>query len=92
MNLNNITLKTQEALQSAQQIALENDHQSIEVGHLLKGIFEVDENVTPYIFKKLSTNLPVVKQALNSILDSYPKQKGGGQYLSRPANEAVQKS
>ena len=92
MNLNNITLKTQEALQSAQQLALEKDHQAIELGHLLKGIFEVDENVTPYIFKKLSANLPAVKQALNSILETYPKQAGGGQYLSRPANEAVQRA
>lgn len=92
MNLNNITLKTQEALQSAQQLALEKDHQSIELGHLLKGIFEVDENVTPYIFKKLSANLPAVKLALNSILEGYPKQVGGGQHLSRPANEAVQRA
>ncbi len=92
MNLNNITLKTQEALQRAQQIALEREHQSIEVGHILKGIFEVDENVTPYIFKKLSANLGVVKQALNSILDSYATQNGGGQVLSRPANEAVQRA
>lgn len=93
MNLNNITLKTQEALQSAQQLALEKEHQAIELGHLLQGIFAVDENVTPYIFKKLSANLPAVKQALNSILDSYPKQSsGGGQYLSRPANEAVQRA
>ena len=92
MNLNNITLKTQEALQSAQQLALEKDHQAIEVGHLLTGIFEVDENVTPYIFKKLSANLPAVKLALNSIVETYPKQAGGGQYLSRPANEAVQRA
>ncbi|MFK7981649.1 MAG: ATP-dependent chaperone ClpB [Saprospiraceae bacterium] len=92
MNLNNITLKTQEALQSAQQLALEKDHQAIEVGHLLTGIFEVDENVTPYIFKKLSANLPAVKLALNSIVERYPKQAGGGQYLSRPANEAVQRA
>ncbi len=92
MNLNNITLKTQEALQSAQQLALEKDHQAIELGHLLTGIFEVDENVTPYIFKKLSANLPAVKAALNSIVETYPKQAGGGQYLSRPANEAVQRA
>ena len=92
MNLNNITLKTQEALQRAQQIALEYDHQSIELGHLLKGIFDVDENVTPYIFNKLSANLPTVKKALDSIVAGYPKQSGGGQYLSRPANEAVQRA
>ncbi|MEM6319694.1 MAG: ATP-dependent chaperone ClpB [Bacteroidota bacterium] len=92
MNLNNITLKTQEALQRAQQLALEKEHQSIEVGHLLQGMFEVDENVTPYIFKKLSANLPAVRQALAAIVNGYPTQSGGGQYLSRPANEAVQRA
>jgi len=92
MNLNNITLKTQEAFQRAQQLALEQEHQSIETGHLLKGIFDVDENVTPYIFKKLSANLSAVRQALNSIIEGYPKQSGGDQYLSRPANEAIQRA
>jgi ATP-dependent Clp protease ATP-binding subunit ClpB len=90
MNLNNITLKTQEALQSAQQIALEKGNPAIEVGHVLKGIFEVDENVTPYIFKKLSANLTAVKQALNSILENYPKQQGASPFLSRSANESLQ--
>ncbi len=92
MNLNNITLKTQEAFQRAQQIALEQNHQSIEVGHLLKGILEIDENVTPFIFKKLTINLPVVKKSLDNIISGYPKVEGGSQYLSRSANEAVQRA
>lgn len=94
MNPNNITLKSQEALQRAQQIALEQNSQAIECGHLLQGVLEVDENVTPFIFKKLSINLPIIQKALDSIIASYPKVNGGGgsQYLSRPANEALQRA
>ena len=92
MNPNNITLKTQEAVQRAQQLALENGNQSIEVGHLLKGILEVDKNVTPFIFKKLAVNIHAVEQALGAIIKSYPKVEGGGQYLSRQANEVMQRA
>ena len=53
MNLNNLTIKSQEALQRAHQIGLEMKHQAIEVGHIMKGILEVDEDVTPFVFKKL---------------------------------------
>ena len=56
MNLNNLTIKAQEALQRAQQIAMEFGQQAIELGHLLKGILEVDENVAPYVFKKKQKN------------------------------------
>ncbi|HMO39642.1 MAG TPA: Clp protease N-terminal domain-containing protein, partial [Saprospiraceae bacterium] len=53
MNLNNLTIKSQEAVQRAQQLAMENSNQAIELGHLLKGIFEVDDSVAPFVFKKL---------------------------------------
>ena len=56
MNLNKFTIKAQEAVQQAQQIAMSKSHQGIEPAHILKGILEVDENVTPYLFKKLSVN------------------------------------
>ncbi|MCB9360924.1 MAG: ATP-dependent chaperone ClpB [Flavobacteriales bacterium] len=92
MNLNNFTIKSQEAIQQAQQIALGLEHQSIETGHLLKGILEVDENVTPFILKKLGVNVSILKQTLDSILKSYPKVSGGNQYLSQNANKAIQKA
>ncbi len=92
MNPNNITLKTQEAIQRAQQLALEYGNQSIEVGHILKGILEVDKNVTPFIFKKLAVNMEAVRAALDAIVKGYPKVKGGNQYLSRPANEVMQRA
>ena len=84
MNLNNFTIKSQEAVQRAQQIAMEGQQQSIELGHLLKGILEVDESVAPFVFKKLGVNFDAIRQATDSIVHSYPKVSGGGnQYMSR---------
>ena len=92
MNLNNFTIKSQEAVQQAQQIASGLENQSIETGHLLKGILEVDENVAPFILKKLGVNFSIFKQALDKIVESYPKVSGGNQYLSNNANKALQKA
>jgi ATP-dependent Clp protease ATP-binding subunit ClpB len=92
MNLNKFTIKSQEAIQHAQQIAMENGNQSIETGHVLKGILEVDENVTPFILKKLGVNISILKQTLDSILKSYPKVSGGNQYLSQNANKTLQEA
>lgn len=92
MDLNKFTIKSQEAVQQAQQLAMGNQNQQIETGHLLKGIFTVDENVTPYLLKKLSVNYNMVNQALDRIIASYPKVSGGQEYLSRNANIALQKA
>lgn len=93
MNFKNLTIKTQEALQGAQQIAQEHQHQAIEPGHLLSGLLQVDENVTPFVFKKMGVNLDIIKQTLDSIVQSYPKVSGdGGQYLSRTSTDAMQKA
>jgi len=92
MNLNNFTIKSQEAIQRAQQIATDNENQSIEPAHLLKGVIEVDDNVTPFILKKLGVNFDVVKQAVDSIVNTYPKVSGGEQYLSRAAKDVLQKA
>ncbi|MGE0561063.1 MAG: ATP-dependent chaperone ClpB [Flavobacteriales bacterium] len=92
MNFNNYTIKSQEAVQKAQQIALSNQQQSIETGHILKGMLEVDENVTPFILKKLGVNVAIFKQALDKIVESYPKVTGGNQYLSNNTNNALNKA
>ncbi|MGQ0828947.1 MAG: ATP-dependent chaperone ClpB [Bacteroidota bacterium] len=91
MNLNNFTIKSQEALQQALQLATNNGNQAIEIGHLLKGIIEVDENVTPFILKKLDINMSMFTAALDKILESYPKVSGGQPYLSNSANQVVSK-
>ncbi|MEO1514804.1 MAG: ATP-dependent chaperone ClpB [Bacteroidota bacterium] len=93
MNFNNFTIKSQEAFQRAQQIAMGNGQQAIELGHLLKGLLEVDENVAPYVIKKLGVNFEMVKKALDGIVRSYAKVNGSGQqYLSRSVTEVIQKS
>jgi ATP-dependent Clp protease ATP-binding subunit ClpB len=92
MNFNNFTIKSQEAVQKATEIAAAKQHQAIETSHLLKGMLMVDENVVPYLLKKLNVNLDIFTKALDHILDSYPKVSGGEQYLSADANKALQKA
>ncbi len=89
MNFNNFTIKSQEAIQQAQQIAQGYGHQQIENEHILKAIFEVDENVTPFILKKLNVNISTLKQILDKQLESFPKVSGGDIMLSREANKTV---
>ena len=59
MNLNNFTLKSQESIQQAQQLALGKEHQSIECGHIIKGILETDDSVTPFLLKKMNVNMSI---------------------------------
>jgi ATP-dependent Clp protease ATP-binding subunit ClpB len=92
MNLNNFTIKSQEAVQQALQLATVNGNQAVENGHLLKGILEVDENVIPFILKKLNVNTPMFLKALDKIVESYPKVSGGQPYLSNSANQAISKA
>ncbi|MCL9808562.1 ATP-dependent chaperone ClpB [Flavobacterium luminosum] len=85
MNLNNLTIKSQEALQQAQQIAQANGQQQLENEHIFKGILEVDENVAPFILKKLNVNVELFKKVLESTIQSFPKVSGGDLMLSRDA-------
>ncbi|HLV15532.1 MAG TPA: ATP-dependent chaperone ClpB [Xanthomarina sp.] len=89
MNLNNYTIKSQEAIQQAQQLAQGYGHQQIENEHLFKAISVVDENVLPFILKKLNINIPVLYQAVEKQLESYPKVSGGDIILSREAGKAL---
>jgi len=89
MNFNNYTTKSQEAIQQAQQLAQGLGHQQIENAHLLKAIFEVDENVTPFLLKKLNVNLNLLKQILDKQLESFPKVSGAELILSRGAGKVV---
>jgi ATP-dependent Clp protease ATP-binding subunit ClpB len=92
MNLNNFTIKSQEAVQQALQIATQKGQQAIENAHILKGILEVDENVTPFILKKLNVNIPAFTQALDRIIETYPKVSGGQPHLSANANQTLAKA
>ncbi|WP_277632486.1 ATP-dependent chaperone ClpB [Avrilella dinanensis] len=89
MNLNNFTIKSQEALQQAQVIVQGLGQQQIENEHIFKAIMEVDENVTPFILKKVGINIPVFTQALDAIVENFPKVEGGQMGLSRQAGSML---
>jgi ATP-dependent Clp protease ATP-binding subunit ClpB len=93
MNFDKFTIKSQEAIQQAQQIAASANHQSIETGHLLKGLLDTDEHVISFLLKKVNTNPARITQALDALLKSYPKVSGtNSQYLSSQANQALIKA
>ncbi|HQW21900.1 MAG TPA: ATP-dependent chaperone ClpB [Bacteroidia bacterium] len=92
MNQNNFTIKSQEAVQTAQQFAEANGQQSLEPSHLLKGIFSVDENVLPFIFKKINVNIDKLMDENEKIITSIPKVDGGRIYLSDDLNKVFQKA
>jgi ATP-dependent Clp protease ATP-binding subunit ClpB len=83
MNLDKLTIKSQEAIQQAQQLAVENGQQLVENGHLLRAILIVDDTVTPYVLDKLGVNVSIFTQAIDSIINSYPKVSGGELQVSQ---------
>lgn len=89
MNINKFTIKSQEALQQAQQIAQSFGHQQLENEHIFKGILEVDENVTPFILKKLNVNVELFKKVLDSTIQSFPKVTGSDLMFSRSASSTL---
>ena len=89
MTLDKFTIKAQEAVQKAQEIALGGQHPAIETAHLLKGLLSEDENVTPYLLKKMEVNIPRLTQQVDEILNSMPRVSGGQVYLSSDANQAL---
>jgi ATP-dependent Clp protease ATP-binding subunit ClpB len=89
MNFNNYTIKSQEAIQQAQQITQSYGHQQIENSHILKGIFEVDENAIPFLFKKLGLNIDLTQSLIDKTLESYSKVTGGTITLSNNASKML---
>ena len=92
MNFNNFTIKSQEAVSKAIELATAKKNPSIETSHLLKGMLLVDENVIPYLLKKLNVDLDRFTAALDQIIDAYPEVTGGDQNLSSDATKALQKA
>ncbi len=89
MNINNFTIKSQEVIQMAQQMAQEMQHPQIENEHLFKALTEIDENVLPFILKKLNVNLSLVEQILGKELESIPKVSGGELQFSKEAGKTL---
>ena len=92
MNFNNFTIKSQEAVQKAIELAQANNQQMIEPTHLLKAVMLVGENVTGFLFQKLGVNVRNLETALNREIESYPRVSGGDPMLSRETNAVFQHS
>ena len=92
MDINKLTIKSQEVLQQAQFLAKSFGQQTVETGHLLKAMLEVDEHVVPFLLKKASVNINSLTQKLNNIIQSYPKVSGGQVYLSNDLNDVMQRA
>lgn len=92
MNLNNFTIKAQEAVQKASEIAAGNQQQAIETAHILKGLLTVDENVISYLLKKLNVNINRISEVVDAQVQSFPKVSGTEIYLSSGGNSALQKA
>ena len=92
MNLNNFTIKSQEAVQQAVQLATQNGQQAIEAVHLLKGVIMTGESVTNFIVQKLGVNIQNLNRVLDAQISSLPKVSGGEPYLSSEANTVLQKA
>ncbi|MDD2613124.1 MAG: Clp protease N-terminal domain-containing protein, partial [Bacteroidales bacterium] len=92
MNFNNFTIKSQEAVQKAIELAQGRQQQAIETPHLLKGVMEVGENVTNFLFQKSGANPNTLNTALDKLLDSYPRVSNAEPYLSRETNAVIQKA
>jgi len=89
MNFNKFTIKSQEAVQQAQQLAQSFEQQQIEPEHLLKSMLNVDENVIPFLLKKLNVNLQTLQQVLDASIKGFPKVSGGQLMLSRTAQTVL---
>ncbi|MES2733136.1 MAG: ATP-dependent chaperone ClpB [Bacteroidota bacterium] len=92
MNFNNYTIKAQEVIQKASEIALANTQQAIETGHLLKAVLTSDENMMSFLLKKLNINRNILDSKLEEIIQAYPKVSGGSPYLGNEAAAALQKA
>lgn len=91
-NFNDLTIKAQEAVQEATEIAAASQNQAIDTAHLLKGMLIVDENVVGFLLKKLSVNVVRLNEVIDAVIAKYPKVSGGNPYLSNEANTALQKA
>ncbi|MDR0558980.1 MAG: ATP-dependent chaperone ClpB [Prevotellaceae bacterium] len=92
MNLNNFTIKSQEAIQGALEIAQSLNHQAVDTGHLMQCFLNDGEGIVYYLIKKLGVSPNMIGNALNLIIERYPRITGGTPYLSDEMNKVLQKS
>lgn len=92
MNFDNFTIKSQEAVQMAAQIVMQNGGQALEPVHLLKAVLIKGESVVKFIFQKLGVNQSYIDAQLDKIISTQPKVSGGEPYLSRTSNDVMLKA
>ncbi len=92
MNFNKYTIKAQEAVQQAQQIAANNQHQSIENAHLVKGMLSADNSIIRFLTSKQGIDFTAFEKGIDSLIKTFPKVQGGEQFLSNDASKALQKA
>ncbi len=92
MNFNNFTIKSQEVVQKAIELARQNGQQQIEPVHILKALISESETIVNFVFQKLGANLNAVNMAIDKEIQSLPKVSGGDVFLSRESNDALQKA
>lgn len=92
MNLNNFTIKAQEAIQQAVQLVTQRNQQVVEPAHILKGVMLTGESMINFLFQKLGVNVSNLNAVVDRQIDSYPKVSGGEPYLSRESNAVLQKA
>jgi len=92
MNQHNFTIKSQQAIQQAHELATRHGNQSVETAHLMLGLLISDTNVTPFLLGKFGANTSILRSSLEAMIRSYPKVSGGEQFLSHQASQALQKA
>ncbi|MCK9450524.1 MAG: ATP-dependent chaperone ClpB [Bacteroidales bacterium] len=93
MNLNQFTIKAQQAIQQAQHIAAQHKQQAIENIHLLKALIEADDHLIPALLQKLNVNVKVFQQAIDSSIASLSRVEGSGEpYFTNEASKTLQKA
>ncbi|AGC40077.1 ATP-dependent chaperone ClpB [Riemerella anatipestifer] len=89
MNLNQFTVKSQEVIQKAQQLAMAFGHQSIEPQHVLEGVFESDDTISSFLLKKSEADATLIRERNRQNLETLPKVEGGSLYLSQAGNRVL---
>ena len=92
MNFKNYTIKAQEAIQKASEIALGNQQQAIEPAHLMKALLAVDENIVSHLLKKLDVNIHYLGAEIDKQVESFPKVSGSQVYLSTTSTAVLKKA
>lgn len=92
MRQDNLTIKSQEAIQAAVEYATGRGHQAVEPSHMLKGLLDTADNIIGYLLQKTALNLEIIERTVDAMLDNYPKVSGGDVYLSQDANKVLQKA